>query len=335
MGNAEKPSTELVTAQDRAIDGTEHSQSALAAHARAEIESRLVVAKRFPRSWDDVRVKLLAECRRPTFAAKARYAKPQGSGKIYGPSIRFAEAAARLAGNLDTTILPVFEDRQQRVMRVSSLDYETNTSYSEVVYVQKRIERKDATGRVVISERLNSSRQKVFIVEPTDDEMLTLKNAQCSKAIRNLILRLVPGDLVEEGQLQCIATQQDQAAKDPGAAKKALLDAFASIGVQPKQIEEYIGHGLDVLQPKELVDLRAVFQSIRDGESTWQDESAEEEADDPKGAAKAKAADVAASVAAKAEAMKKGRTTAGPPVAETGEICRHDILKSDCTTCSP
>jgi len=80
----------------------ETATSAMQASATAAVQARFVMARQQPRSWDDVRVRVLGECKRPGFAQVARYHKPIGDG-IEGPSIRFAEACARYAGNLGVT----------------------------------------------------------------------------------------------------------------------------------------------------------------------------------------------------------------------------------------
>src|SRR5205809_3863734 len=88
----------------------ERQQTALAARATAEVNARYIMALQRPRSWDDVRVRLLAECRRPGFARVARYLKPIGKG-VAGPSIRFAEACLRYCGNASASATVTFEDR--------------------------------------------------------------------------------------------------------------------------------------------------------------------------------------------------------------------------------
>src|SRR5258708_6569465 len=77
----------------------ETASTVLAAQAKAQIEARYVMAERHPRDLDVVRQRMLKECRRPVFAGVARYRKPIGKG-VEGPSIRFAEAAIRLMGNI-------------------------------------------------------------------------------------------------------------------------------------------------------------------------------------------------------------------------------------------
>ncbi len=246
----------------------ETNASAMVAQATASIQARYVMAMQRPRVWDDVRVKLLQECRRPGFAEVARYRKPIGKG-IVGPSIRFAEAALRYAGNLGVDTTVDYEDPTRRVMTVTATDFETNASYSSPVSIDKTVERSEPKDRSILATRTNSAGNTVYIVSATEDELLNKQNAMVSKAARTLILRMIPGDIVEEAQAQCVLTLQDRASKDPAGERKKLCDAFAGIGVQPSQLAQYVGHSLDVLNPGELTDLREIFQTIRDGETTW------------------------------------------------------------------
>jgi hypothetical protein len=242
--------------------------AALAAAAQAAVNARFVMAIQRPRDWDDVRVRLLKECDRPGFAEVARYNKPIGKG-VKGPSIRFAEACFRYAGNLDAPVTTTFEDRFKRILHVQVIDFETNASYSADITIDKTVERRERKDRLVIAERKNSGGQSVFIVEATEDELLNKQNALVSKAVRTLILRVIPGDIVDEGQRRCIDTLAKKDSADPAGAKKRLVDAFADIGVFPKDLAMFVGHNLDAMQPAELAELREIYATVRDGEATW------------------------------------------------------------------
>ena len=60
----------------------ETSQAAMIAQARAQVEAMFIVARANPRSWTDIRVKILQECQRPAFAKAAWFRKPQGGGYV-------------------------------------------------------------------------------------------------------------------------------------------------------------------------------------------------------------------------------------------------------------
>ena len=249
----------------------ETATGAAAAQASAAVQARYIVAMRKPRDVDQVRVTLLKECSRPGFAAVARYHKPIGQG-VEGPSIRFAEAAIRAMTNIYPETMAVYDDRTKRIVRVSVTDLESNVTYAKDVTVTKTVERKKLReGQECLRERTNSYGAKVYVVEATDDEMLNTENALTSKALRGLALRLLPGDILEECMAKVVATIASGVTKDPDAAKKQLADAFAGINVQPEALKAYLGHDLATVTPAEVVQLRSLYQAIRDGEGTWAD----------------------------------------------------------------
>src|SRR4029077_1955184 len=99
----------------------ETAASALAAQAAAAVQARHIVAIKYPRNIDRVRVLLLKACERPLFAEKAIYCKPLGkqlnkkTGRweeafAEGLSIRFAEEAVRTLGNAITEAKIVYDD---------------------------------------------------------------------------------------------------------------------------------------------------------------------------------------------------------------------------------
>jgi hypothetical protein len=61
----------------------------------------------------------------------------------------------------------------------------------------------------------------------------------------------------------------DEAARDPDAERKRIVDAFGGLGVKAGQLTEYLGHDIGTCSPKELVDLRGLYGAIKDGEATW------------------------------------------------------------------
>ena len=260
----------------------ETAASAVAAQATAAIQARYVMALKRPRDWDGERVTLLKDCRRPGFAAVARYAKPVGGSKVVGPSIRFAESAIRSMGNLLPEVSTIFDDDEKRIVRVGLTDLESNVSYGKDVTIAKTVERsflKD--GQKALKTRINSSGKPVHVVAATDDDLLNKENALVSKALRGHALRLLPGDILDDAMAQVDLTLKDEHAKDPDAARKAIVDAFSAISVQPSDLKDYLGCDLAQASPADIVELRRVFSAIRDGETSWRDVVASKVVDVP------------------------------------------------------
>lgn len=250
---------------------------AAAESVKARIQAAYVMALQKPRSELDARNNILRACKRTEFAGKAEYSKPIGGKKVTGPSIRFAELALREWGNMLSEVQTLFEDEETKRVRVSVLDLETNAQFSRDIQLKKTIERKSKKGRDddVIGERKNTYGDTVYILRATDEEMYVKESAWVSRVLRNEGLRIIPTDIIEEGMQQSRATLSEKVYQDPDGEKKKLVDAFSSIGVRPKDLERYINHSLDTVSPAELINLRTMYQSIRDGETTWNDYVAE------------------------------------------------------------
>jgi hypothetical protein len=258
-----------------APQGIETASTAVAAQAKAMIEARYIMAIRRPRDMDVVREKMLKECKRPSFAAVARYQKPIGRDQSKwptGPSIRFAESAIRNMTNITVEVMTVYDDREKRIVRVTVTDLEANVPYFQDVTITKTIERRNTKdGDTVLRTRTNSYGDTLYILEATDDDIINKQQALISKAMRTIGLRLIPGDIVDECMEAVIETQRNADAEDPDAAKRKLFDAFGQLGVRAEQIKDYLGHDASTLAPKEMTELRALYAAIRDGEASWRD----------------------------------------------------------------
>lgn len=253
-----------------AVHEGETASSAVSARAKASIEAAYVVALRNPRNDEQVRVKIVEACKRPRFAALARYAKPVAGQKIIGPSIRFVEEALRHFGNVLPEAVAVYDDADKRILKVSVTDLEANIGFSQDVVVEKTVERTTVKpGQRVLSVRENSNGAKTYLVAATEDDFLNKQNAAVSKVLRNLGLRILPSDIVEEAMEQVQDTLKSETAADPRAALKRVSDAFYSLGIDPVNLEEYLGHSIAICTPAEIDHLRIVFASLKDGEITW------------------------------------------------------------------
>jgi hypothetical protein len=267
----------------RQLIKTETASVAVAEQAKALVFAHYELALRHPRDVDQARQSLLKDCQRPSFAEVARYNKPIGKG-VFGPSIRFAEAAIRCYRNILIMTQTTFDDLEKRIINVRVKDVEYNIGYDQDVTITKTVERKRIRpGETYLKTRMNSKGEMLYIIEATDDDILNKQNALISKAIRTQGLRLIPGDLIDECMDAVIATQNKRDAEDPDSAKKKIYDSFALIGVKAEDIKEYLGTAADSLTPKELLDLRGIYQAIKDGEISWRDviDKAEKKRDAP------------------------------------------------------
>lgn len=263
---------ELMKVESQAIETISSAGSnALAQRAEAEIQARYIVAMKRPRNMGLVRQRLLHECERDSFCESAWYnIKNRGEGFTIG----FAQAAKRLLGNLDVRETIVFDDEEQLITEVTVTDIENNNTETSSVIVKKTVERKKlGNGEIAISSRVNSYGEVVYTRAATDEEFTPKKNAAVSKAKRNLIIACVPRDFLDECEhkvkegLQRIA--RNEAKRDPDEQKRRITDGFATLNVSVDKLEAYLGHEIDSASPAELQELRDIFASIRNGETTF------------------------------------------------------------------
>lgn len=283
--------------------------SAKVAEARAQVEARFIMAYKRPRDIDEVRIRLLKDCKRPRFAEVARYAKPiSGRKPIEGFSIRFAEAAARAFGNVDVSAPILYDDDEKRIVRVGATDLESNVTWNVEVSIPKIVERKKVReGQDVVGTRRTSKGDMNYLVRASDDEMLNKHGSQVSKAARNQVLRLIPGDILDEALEEVNRTLRTDDAVDPDAARKRLIDAFAHQGVKPQEIKELLGHDISSSSEAEMALLRKWYAAMRDGEATWADILREFQPDKKSdtGEAKTRTDKVKAAIAAQAKEKKE------------------------------
>ncbi len=271
-----QPTAMLATRNDNAI--------ALAEQAKATALARYQVAIMRPRDPETVRTRLIRECRRPSLAKAAVYELPRGREKIRGPSVRLAEAAMRALGNVAVESVVVAETDDMRTVRVTVTDIETNMSISLDTVVRLTAERRKLReGQDPIDTRINSEGKPVYLVRVSDSEQMQQQASAVSKAMRSAIFRLLPGGLLDEAMQICADVARKGAEDATEVERKKMVDAWASIGVEPHELADYLGHPLAQSSATELDAMERLFVAIREGETTWPEvkrQKADAESDD-------------------------------------------------------
>ena len=254
------------------LEKKELASDVLASIGAAQVQARYAMALKRPRDWDEVRSKVLHACERPFFAQTALYEKPMGTSKVTGLSIRFAEEAQRCMGNIMPERLVIFDDTTKRIVRMAITDVENNVTHYKDIVLEKTVERKNAKGRKVLAQRPNSYGEIVYLVEATEDELLTKESAISSKIERQLTLKILPGDIQEEAIATVRATLRKADKADPEAAKNRLVDGFDDFGVKVADLKQYLNvDSLDNIQPRDMEQLRAIWTAIKEGETNWRE----------------------------------------------------------------
>ena len=237
----------------------ELAPTASAAAAQFEIQSAVVLARQFPRNEDAAFAKLMRACARTSFAEDAEYSFPRGGQTISGPSVNLARESARIWGNIRYGLEIVRDDPENRQIRGWAWDLETNTKVAAEDEFRKLVQRKKKEGRG--SEW----------VTPDERDLRELTNRRGAILVRNCILQLLPSDLIEDAVNQTRETLKAEASRDPESARKRVILAFASLNVDPEMLGAYLGKPVGQCSPEEIAKLRTIYQSIKDGNSNWQE----------------------------------------------------------------
>ena len=281
--------------------------------AIAEVQAALMIARSNPRDPVAAMDRILNACTRPTLAEAAVYQYARGGSDVSGPSIRLAEAIAQQWGNMQFGIRELSQSNGESTVQAFAWDVETNT-------------RREVTFQVphVRYTRGGSKR----LEDPRD--IYEMVANQGSRRLRSCILAVIPGDVIETAVAQCEVTMKSKADTSPEAIRK-LIEAFSGLGVSKEQIEKRIQRRLDSIQPAQVVSLRKIFSSMRDGMSgpqDWFDSEAEgqEEIKSKSRAAAAKAAlsdkraEQATSTAITLDAVHEEAAQAAAEAAETDDF---------------
>jgi hypothetical protein len=237
---------------------TELAPTRAAAAEQFETQSAIVLARRFPRNEDEAFGRLMKACGRTSFAENAEYSFPRGGQTVTGPSVNLAREAARVWGNIRYGLTILRDDDVSRQIEGWAWDLETNTKVTAQDDFRKLAQRKKKGGGTEW-------------ITPDERDLRELTNRRAAILVRNCILQLLPSDLIEDARGRASETLKSRAEQDPEGAKKKAILAFGELNVTPAMLEAYLRHPLAQSSPAEIADLRKVYQSIRDGNSTWEE----------------------------------------------------------------
>ena len=252
-----QPATNVVNPFGALGPNSQNSALAAADEAKqiAEIQGRMVIAKKFPRDQIRCADRILQACTRKSLAEAALYSYSRGGSDITGPSIRLAETIAQGWENFDFGFREMGRGISGDGVGYSDVeafawDMETNTRRSTSFRVRHWRDTKQG-GYAIKEER----------------DIYELVANQAQRRVRACILSVIPGDMVEAAQNACEVTLQSHADTSPDAIKK-MVDKFAKLGVTKDQIEARIQRRVESIRPAQILDLRKVYNSINDGMSS-------------------------------------------------------------------
>ena len=229
------------------------TQATESSRAVAEVQAALFIARTNPRDQKRAMDRILNACCRPSLAESAIYAYAKGGSSITGPSIRLAEAVAQQWGNMQFGIRELSNQGGKSEVQAFAWDVETNTR-REITFTVPHIR--------------HTKKGSYKLEDPR--EIYELVANQGSRRLRACILAVVPGDVVEAAVNQCQLTLQSHTDVTAEGIKK-LIEAFEPMGVTKTQIEKFCQCRAEAIKPAQIVRLRSIYTSLRDGMSSPSD----------------------------------------------------------------
>lgn len=252
----------------------------------AEVQARMIIARANPRDPMRAMQNILNDCTREKLAEGALYQYARGGSAISGPSIRLAEVLSQRWGNIACGVKEISRDGGYSECVAYAWDLETGFFDEKQFQVRHWRDTKQG-GHPITDER----------------ELYELVANLGARRKRACLLTVIPGDVVEAAVEQCELTLKTSADTSPEALKR-IADAFAAFGVTQEQLEKRCQCRLEAIRAAQVVQLRKIYASLKDGMSA--------PADWFEGGASSAAAVIAA-----ADAKAKPAATKDTPIAST------------------
>jgi hypothetical protein len=237
--------------------------------AAQEVQAAMVIAKKFPRDVNAAYTRILQGCKRKALAEQSAYAFPRGGTKVTGPSIRLAEHLAQNWGNFESGVIELERREDESSAMAYAWDLETNSRDVKVFTVKHIRDRQDVKGG---AKQLTDQR-----------DIYELLANQGARRKRACILALIPGDIVDAAEAECDKTLKGDNTEPLIDRVRKMASAFMEIGVTTDLLEKRLGHILDATDENELVVLRKIFVSLRDGMSKREDWFTQDPSEQPTG----------------------------------------------------
>jgi hypothetical protein len=221
---------------------------ALAQIIRAETDTQITTAKRYPRDFSLSKRKMLSLATLDEETAAGCFYKLNRQGKtIEGPSVRMAEIAISCFGNIKAGARVIANDGKTITAQGFCHDLENNVAVS-----------------VEVKRRITDKAGKTY----SEDMQVVTGNAACAIAFRNAAYKVVPMALIKpvyEAAKKCAVGDL----KTLADRRTAALKYFSSLGVNEKQVLGYLGKsavdGIDLADVENLIGLST---AIKEGSTT-------------------------------------------------------------------
>lgn len=227
------------------------------ARAVAEVAAAIRHAQDNPRDEDRALAMFERSCRRLDFAQRAFFGYPRAGQRVQGPTIAFAQEAARCWQNMQSGSAELVRRAGASEMVAFAWDLEMNTQ-RRTTFVSPH------TGYTDTPSDDKPARSLVAVRDVRENNQ-----SAASRVEREMILAVLPTWYVEMGKTWCHETVQRQGDGKPiEERRRSLVKAFEELGVRRDQLIAKIGAPVDQWLEPDLATLIVIGQSLRNGEST-------------------------------------------------------------------
>jgi len=239
---------------------TPHEASVAEVQSRAEIDSQIATARKFPRDMKKAFEKTIAIVESDEDTAQACfYVLPRGGAQVQGPTIRLAEIVLAQYQNIraQTRIMEIGHDAV--VCQASCIDLENNVGVSQEI--RRRITDKNG-------KRYNG------------DGITNTVNAASSIALRNAVFKIIPG--VFWGPAYEKAVEMAVGDANMQQRRQKAVAYFTKLGVSEELLLKHLGRqSVKVLTKKDITYLIGLSNSLKEGSATVEDTFSVTRAGDP------------------------------------------------------
>jgi hypothetical protein len=275
----------------------------------AMVQGAIMIAQRHPRNVARCSDAIVLEFQRPGLAEVAQYQYARGGSDIIGPSIRAAEAIVRIWGNADVGWRELVRQNGESKVEAYAHDLESNVVWRRTFTVK----------------HLRGTKRGMMTLEDPRDVYEHVAN-EAARRMRACILELIPGDIVDAAMKQAEQTLKTRVDITPDLIAN-LVEAFGEYGVSQAMLQERLQRHLDAITPAQVVGLRRIYNSLKEGVAVAADffnlptAQAQEPPQEQGSAADRLAArlDTKATPTEKQPETGQGKEQSAPPEAKTSE----------------
>lgn len=243
--------------ENKAAAAPQNATTAMIVSRQAqEVQAAMVIAKKFPRNEFESFNRIMVACQRKGLAEKSMYEYPRGGERVTGPSIRLAEAMAQAWGNIDFGIIELEQRKGESQVMAYAWDLETNTRQTKVFSVPHI--------------RTTKKWGNVPLKDPRD--IYEMVANQGARRLRTCILGVIPGDVIDAAISQCERTLAGDGREPLADTVRAVANTLETeYGVTVPMLERFIGCKIESFTMQNLIRLKKVYVSLKDGMAKRED----------------------------------------------------------------